>query len=503
MLSRASSLLDFPYSPARKLIARHVFQAGIDMQITTDTQMACWGLKFFSGVVTERNSDRLCNGPAAVYEQGLKAGIYRKDPRQHVTIQKLQNLFDHIKEHADKPRLGRKRLSGLTMVESVHKKDTDSIWGGLSGLLVRKKGSLSRGGSSTAAAAQPLVPPLIRGLYMYGGVGCGKTMLMDLFANEAPAGFKVHRTHFHDFMLGIHNKLRNFKGKDDQVLRVADQIAQDTKVLALDEFFVTDVADAMILSRLFGRLWDHGLVLVATSNRAPDKLYEGGLQRSLFLPFIERLKVECEAHDMISPTDYRRLAKHQRGLYFTSQEREEELNEEFVDLAHGEEPTPQVVEVMMGRQINVPLAAGKICNFSFDDLCGRPVAAADYLALVEHYHTIALSGVPIITAATRSEGYRFVTLIDVLYEHRVRMLISAEASPFELFENIVTQQEAEERPHLKDRKDIIIDDNLGFSKERTISRLTEMQSTEYLVAHAQNHAPENLLALQEAQSKKQ
>ncbi|EFJ47611.1 hypothetical protein VOLCADRAFT_61252, partial [Volvox carteri f. nagariensis] len=349
----------------------------------------------------------------------------------------------------------------------------------------------------------------VRGLYMYGGVGCGKTMLMDLFVSSAPSHFKVLRTHFHDFMLEVHAALRRHSREADPLLTVADGIATRTRVLALDELFVTDVADAMILNRhvtLFGRLWDRGLVLVATSNRPPDDLYKGGLQRNLFMPFIHRIKVRCRCHDMNSTTDYRRLAQHQRGLYFSSPPSSslysplgDPLLERFRELVSeaGVSPAPGRVEVMMGRSLEVPLAAGGwVCMFSFQELCGRPVAAADYLALTATYHTVALRGVPVFRAANRTEAYRFVTLIDVMYEARTRLLVTAEAAPTDLFVNIITQFDAAKGPDLAALPDVVVDDNLGFSKDRTISRLTEMQSLEYLVHHARQHEPSLVLALQ-------
>ncbi|KAF6261142.1 AFG1-like ATPase-domain-containing protein [Scenedesmus sp. NREL 46B-D3] len=388
---------------------------------------------------------------------------------------------------------------------------------------------------------------------MHGGVGCGKTMLMDLLVASAPKEFQVQRTHFHDFMLDVHGRLRHTHGEADPLKHVADDVAAGVKVLALDELFVTDVADAMILARLFGRLWDAGLVLVATSNRAPDALYENGLQRQLFLPFIHRLKEACVIHDMNSPVDYRRLAHHARGLYFLTPDRTALLHKAFLE--NGEDslagaapagsssssggvgnPGPINVNVAMGRSLHVPQALGSAAMFGFDDLCNRPLAAADYIALAGRFHTLAVADVPVFSAANRAAAYRFVTLIDVMYEHRVRMLISAEGTPFELFQWIVTQQEARKAGgttagHIsmassssnsssqRSRSlqqhgfssssssggcdEVVVDDQLGFAKDRAISRLTEMQSIEYLLQHAKQR-PELkhlVLALQEAQDK--
>ena len=191
------------------------------------------------------------------------------------------------------------------------------------------------------------------------------------------------------------------------------------QVLCLDELFVTDVADAMIVARLFGRLWDRGLVLIATSNRHPDGLYEGGLQRSLFLPFIHRLKTACHVHDMNSTTDYRLLAKHQGGLYFTNPSmRDADVERRFMELANNNPVHAVKIPVAMGRCLEMPKVGGCIAMFTFEELCDRPLGAADYIALAEAKHTVALSGVPVFRAANKSAAYRFVTLVDVLYEHR-------------------------------------------------------------------------------------
>jgi len=344
---------------------------------------------------------------------------------------------------------------------------------------------------------------------MYGGVGCGKTMMMDLFVQEAPPEFKVTRVHYHDFMLDVHAALRAHESDTDPLLRVADDIASVTRVLAMDELFVTDVADAMILNRLFSQLWDRGVVLVSTSNRAPVDLYKNGLQRVLFLPFIGRLQAQCRCHDMASAVDYRKLAKHTGGMYITGSDNHDALEQRFFDLAGIDQddplqagPASAVVEVMMGRTLTVPRACGAICSFDFADLCERPVAAADYLAITEHFHTVALKGLPVFTAANRSEAYRFVTLIDVLYEERVRLVTSAAAQPLELFTNILTHAEGVANPEKTKLPDVVVDDNLGFAKDRTISRLTEMQSEEYLLQHASKHIPDLVPALEAARQAK-
>jgi len=175
-----------------------------------------------------------------------------------------------------------------------------------------------------------------RGLYLWGGVGTGKTMLMDLFYDELPSWLLKKRIHFHDFMLSVHTKLQGYKGQQDPLARVAEEQAGEALLLCLDEFMVTDVADAMILNRLFASLFEHGVVLVATSNRPPVKLYENGLQRDLFLPFIALLEDRCIVHQIGSATDYRKLTKIQQGKYFVGKDADELLAEKVKMLAEGQ-----------------------------------------------------------------------------------------------------------------------------------------------------------------------
>ncbi|KAH7624102.1 hypothetical protein Ndes2526B_g01357 [Nannochloris sp. 'desiccata'] len=436
-------------------------------------------------------------GPLLAYNEGKEEGLLRSDPRQEVTVLALQRLYDDLVQAipAPSPR-GR---SGLTLIDAAENSGDDvnsnnkPWWKSLFGTQ-----------KTDIESAADEYEPEVQGLYMFGGVGCGKTMLMDLFAACAPPHFKLERTHFHDFMLDVHSRLRAHQSTPDPLSLVATEIASSCRVLCLDEFFVTDVADAMILHRLFARLWEQDLVLVATSNRHPDALYDGGLQRALFLPFISKLKRACVVHDMASPTDYRKLAHHRGGLYFTSEDRENELQERFLELANNNSIVPQLIEVAMGRTLEMPRTGGCITQFTFNELCNRPLGAADYIALANAKHTVALSGVPKFSGSNRTAAYRFVTLIDVLYEHRVRVLCAAEAMPLQLFENIKTNQDAKTDALAAGgsgtaAEEVVVDDNLGFSKDRTVSRLTEMQSKEYLRAHAERHAPELLYALDEAE----
>ncbi|XP_020402948.1 uncharacterized protein [Zea mays] len=301
-----------------------------------------------------------------------------------------------------------------------------------------------------------------------------------------PFNWRKKRIHFHDFMLNVHSRLQMHKGVSDPLDVVAAEISDEAIILCLDEFMVTDVADAMILNRLFRQLFSKGVILVSTSNRAPDKLYEGGLQRDLFLPFIDTLKERCIVHAIGSAVDYRQLGSAEQGFYFVGKHYSTLLKQKLQSLIGDEKPSPQTVEVIMGRKLQVPLGANGCAYFPFEDLCDKPLGAADYFGLFKKFHTLALDGIPKLGSSNRTAAYRFVTLIDVMYENKARLLCTAEAGPVGLFENIVTVAEARKvsprssRSQKSDDTDLCVDNELGFAKDRTISRLTEINSREYL-----------------------
>ncbi|WP_119679253.1 cell division protein ZapE [Indioceanicola profundi] len=369
----------------------------------------------------------MTDGPLATYRARRSSGTLKADPAQALAAEKLQSLWNALKDY--RPAMGHVG------------------WRARFGLARR-------------------LDPAPQGLYVYGDVGRGKSMLMDLFFETAPVE-KKRRVHFHAFMIETHARLHEMrnrakssdKGAEELLPELAYRIAEEAWLLCFDEFHVTDVADAMILGRLFTSLFELGVVVVATSNWPPDDLYKDGLNRRRFLPFIELLKERLDVLHLGGPTDYRMARLHGAKVYHyplgpaTSQA----LEQAWSDVTDGAEGRPTHLTVQ-GRRVEVPRAARGVAWFHYDALCGQPLGPADYLSIATHFHTVILDGIPRLTAEQRNEAKRFMTLIDALYEHKVKLIAAADAAPEHLHS---------EGQH-------------AFEFQRTVSRLMEMQAEDYL-----------------------
>ncbi|MBV8765639.1 MAG: AFG1 family ATPase [Hyphomicrobiales bacterium] len=307
-----------------------------------------------------------------------------------------------------------------------------------------------------------------RGLYIWGPVGRGKTMLMDLFFDAVAIPAK-RRAHFHVFMADVHDRIRSFREKvktgeirdGDPIVPVAKEIAGEARLLCFDEFAVTDIADAMILSRLFTALFAEGVVLVATSNVEPDRLYEGGLNRALFLPFLKLLQEKVEVVRLEARTDFRLEKLEGERVWYVPADAQAKaaLDRVFARLVGGAKPFPATLEVK-GRPVKVPLQAQGVARFTFAALCIAPLGASDYIALARRFHTFIVDGVPVMDFDGRNHAKRFIALIDTLYERHVKLVASAEAEPEALYLGTTGAE------------------SLEF--KRTASRLIEMRSQAYL-----------------------
>lgn len=369
----------------------------------------------------------MVDGPLFAYRALRRAGDLQPDPMQELAAEKLQSLH--------------KALSGYEPSKGPQG------WAARLGFVRRAE-----------------EPP--QGLYIYGPVGRGKSMLMDLFFEQAQVA-KKRRVHFHQFMIEVHDAVHAWrqdaerKSDRDPLPQIAEKIAADTWLLCFDEFHVTNIADAMILGRLFTALFQNGVVVVTTSNFAPDDLYRNGLQRVRFLPFIDLLKQRLDCLELASPTDYRLARLKAMRVYHAplGPAAAQTMQRVYDDLTAGAEAGGDEITVK-GRIVPVPRTARGVAWFSFGALCGQPLGAEDYIAISRRYHTLMLEGVPRLTEDRRNEAKRFMTLIDTLYEHKVKLVMSAATAPHDLYAG----------------------ETHSFEFERTISRLMEMQSNDYLAS---------------------
>jgi cell division protein ZapE len=359
------------------------------------------------------------------YAALVAAGEIELDPRQKALVDKLAALEIRLLQH-----------------QPAKKSFLDRLFG-------------SRGKS---------VP--VKGLYIFGEVGRGKTMLMDLFC-EASTVARKRRAHFHEFMADVHERIHGFRQKlspednADPITLTAASIARETRLLCFDELHVTDIADAMILGRLFARLFERGVTVVATSNIPPRELYKDGLNRALFLPFIDILEEHMEVVQLSARADFRLEKLSDAPVWYVPAGREADaaLDAAWRRLAAGQAGREQKLSVR-GHVVRVPRAARGVARFSFADLCARPLAAADYLKIAHEFHTLILDRIPVMDPARRNEAKRFIILIDTLYDQSVKLVASAEAEPDALYQ-------AGEGFEVQEFK-------------RTASRLIEMRSDCYL-----------------------
>jgi cell division protein ZapE len=362
------------------------------------------------------------------YDRLLASGNLRPDPIQDMIVGRLDQLLERLAEAA--PATKSSALGWLF-------------------------------GRSRKSAERP------RGLYLHGGVGRGKTMLMDMFFARVPFSAK-RRAHFNDFMADAHDRIQAHRAalkegrtkEKDPIPVVAADLAREARLLCFDEFTVTDIADAMILSRLFSALFESGVTVVATSNVAPDDLYRDGLNRGLFLPFIETLKAHCDVIAIDGGTDYRTQKLSGLPVYMTplDQTAIATMDEAWEAATSGHVAQPRDIDVK-GRKVRVPLANGTAARFSFGDLCEKPLAARDYLAITDQFDTIFIDAIPVLRRDQRNEAKRFILLVDTLYDRGVKLFATAEAEPDALFADGVGRE--------------------GFEFARTVSRLTEMRGTEW------------------------
>ncbi|MCG3169083.1 MAG: Cell division protein ZapE [Pseudomonadales bacterium] len=309
-----------------------------------------------------------------------------------------------------------------------------------------------------AARLGRAAPEAVTGLYLWGGVGRGKTHLMDLFYEGIPFGSRL-RTHFHRFMQRVHRELRDCAGEKDPLRLIGARIAAEARLLCFDEFFVSDITDAMLLAGLFEELFARGVTLVATSNVAPDDLYRDGLQRARFLPAIAMIKQHTRVLNVDGGIDHRLRLLEQAELFHCplDEAAEQSLMRSFDSLAPEQPVVGRVLEIE-GRPIRTRYCADDVVWFDFDELCDGPRSQNDYIELAREFHAVLVGGVPVFTAEKDDQARRFINLVDEFYDRNVKLVLSAAAPLAELYAG----------------------GRLGFEFQRTVSRLMEMQSHDYL-----------------------
>jgi len=449
--------------------------------------------------------------PLPLYEEIVKRGVLHEDSHQHTVVEQLDKFHRDIEFQ--------RGARQAQVVDTTPKKKSGGF-GGLFDIFKPSDKAVKQADLVYALDVKEqdqieqnkLSDPGIVGMYLHGDVGCGKTLLMDLTYeclkhNGAVRG--VRRLHFNKFMLDCHRRMHKIKQKIaqntsgryqpfDVIPPLADELMQDGWVICFDEFQVTDIADAMIIRRLFFELWRRGMVLICTGNRKPDDLYKNGLQYKNFEPFIPLLRQHTNRVFLNSGIDYRKkdIADHGDTYVLESDENAEQKFEQFLQqitgLAHFTDMSPKTIQVF-GRNFVVPRAHKRVALFTFSELCDQPLGAQDYIEIADHFDLVFIKHLPVIDMQNRrAEARRFITLIDNLYDMRTGVVFLAEARPENLFtvENKVrTEWTAEERLFMDDLKiagteaaealSIISGEDEAFALARLISRLSEMKTQEY------------------------
>ncbi|KAH8679035.1 AFG1-like ATPase-domain-containing protein [Tricladium varicosporioides] len=448
-------------------------------------------------LATVQNVNPDDRGPMQEYDRRVAAGRLRDDEHQRGIIQSLQHLHDELRYYKA-PAIVHPTIESL-------KPEPISVFGRLFGNAPKEK------------ELAEIPNDLPRGLYLYGDVGSGKTMLMDMFYETLPSAVTSKtRIHFHNFMQDVHKRLHKMKmdhGNDiDGVPFVAADIAEKGNVLCFDEFQCTDVADAMILRRLLEALMSHGVVLVTTSNRHPDDLYRNGIQRESFIPCIRLLKNRLHVINLDSPTDYRKIPRPPSGVYHAPLDNHAPTHADkwFRFLGDPQQDRPRSeIQKVWGREIHVPKVSGRAAMFTFDELIGRPTSAADYIELMRSYDAFIVTNVPGMTHKQRDLARRFITFIDAVYESRAKLVLTTAVPLTELFISKAeiqdsVRKDAEDKKGQKETGEDLDDtmrnlmDDLGmnmkalknssifsgdeerFAFARALSRLSEMGSQEWV-----------------------